>query len=189
MNSFYGEKQMLSQLQLEFWWAMVGLMENAMEDKTRQGSKRWNRSISLIYVSTVWFWGSVIFTQNFYSILGSREKQGLQCSETVWRLLVRTTGDEASRKQTGLYSTPVCRRKSDCFTFVFFPVCSWHKTIGKSLMSLCFFRVVSLENLWLCCWEYAVGVFWDERCCASAICCFCCLSIFFFNHWYLHWSY
>lgn len=91
----------------------------------------------------------------------------------------RAGTDETTGEQMCLYPTPVCQKEWLYYPFFFFsPVGSWHETIGKSLMLLYFFRIVSLDSLWLCYWEYATGIFWDERCCGSAICCFCCLNLF-----------
>lgn len=111
-----------------------------------------------------------------------KKKQGLQYSESIWvpgsllSVLVRAGRDEAIGEQT-LPSVPEGGVTVLC-SFFFFPVGSWHETIGKSLMPLYFFRVVSLDSLWLCCWEYETGIFWDEGCCVNAICRFCCLNLF-----------
>lgn len=111
------------------------------------------------------------------------KKQGLQWSENIWCLVAwflcwSGQGDIKPSVTKQDFTQPRCaRRRSDCITLVFFPVGSWHETIGKSLMPLYFFRVVSLDSLWLCSWEYTTGIFWDERCCVSAICCFC-LNLF-----------
>lgn len=104
------------------------------------------------------------------------KKQGLQCSESFWCLVPcflcwSGQGDMKPSANNQEFTQPQrARRRSNYIMTVFFLLRLTGMKSGSSLNPCTFFRVLYLDRL--CYWEWATDVFWDERCCVSAICCF-----------------
>lgn len=152
-----------------------------VQDKTGQESKRRKEEnfIELYLENLIWDWCHFCnkFLQSLRRQSRSKDSSVLKVLGAWLPAFCADQDRETRSHQQAIRNVPNPSGPEGgvYYDWVFFALClAGIKLQGSPLHPCNFFRVVSSDGL--CCWECATGVFWDERCCVSAIRCFCCLN-------------